>query len=274
MLVCQEFTNQVALERERGMPVTAHMDGLTSITAIAKLQCGFIDYVVAPLWNTVANLFPEVQCAGSNLTRNRVLWKNIQEGLLTPDEAMRQDPPSMHSSVTNTPASELATEPTSAHPASPSAETQVNSPVPMIQPVASIGTKDITGIAETLAGVAEEAAAPAADTTVVAQSPAVVEQGNDGATLPVVSNVAVTDANALATLPVVSNVAVTDANALATLPIVSDVAVTDANALATLPIVSNVAVTDANAPATLPVGSDVGGAPLEAPAESAETTPS
>jgi hypothetical protein len=235
MLVCQEFTNQVALERERGMPVTAHMDGLTSITAIAKLQCGFIDYVVAPLWNTVANLFPEVQCAGSNLTRNRVLWKNIQEGLLTPDEAMRQDPPSMHSSVTNTPASELATEPTSAHPASPSAETQVNSPVPMIQPVASIGTKDITGIAETLAGNA-----PAADTTVVAQSPAVVEQGNDGATLPVVS----------------------------------DVAVADADALATLSVVSNVAVTDANAPATLPVGFDVAGAPLEAPAESAETTPS
>ena len=43
------------------MDVSAFMDGLDSVEAIAKLQCNFIDYVVSPLWTSIGVIFPSMQ---------------------------------------------------------------------------------------------------------------------------------------------------------------------------------------------------------------------
>ena len=53
VLVCQEFSDQVAREKQQKIEVSAFMDGLDTPEAIAKLQCNFIDYVVAPLWSSI-----------------------------------------------------------------------------------------------------------------------------------------------------------------------------------------------------------------------------
>jgi len=86
-MVCAEFTSQVAQERALGLPVAPHMDNLTSITAIAKLQGGFVSFVVAPFWNAVAAALPELGDAPVNMKRNLELWKQVEEGKLTEADA-------------------------------------------------------------------------------------------------------------------------------------------------------------------------------------------
>lgn len=76
-LVCAEFSAQVAAEKAQGLPFAPHMDGLTSRLAVAKLQIGFIDYVVSPLWNAVGTILPEFKVAVSNMATNRGKWKAI-----------------------------------------------------------------------------------------------------------------------------------------------------------------------------------------------------
>jgi hypothetical protein len=87
-MVCAEFTAQVAQERALGLPVAPHMDNLTSLTAIAKLQGGFVSFVVAPFWNAVAAALPELGDAPVNMRRNVDLWKQVEEGKLTEAEVM------------------------------------------------------------------------------------------------------------------------------------------------------------------------------------------
>lgn len=79
-LVCAEFTAQVEAEKRAGLPFAPHMDGLTSELAVAKLQFGFVSYIVAPLWTAVATAFPELADARANLTRNQAHWKSIVDG--------------------------------------------------------------------------------------------------------------------------------------------------------------------------------------------------
>ena len=79
-LVCAEFSAQVAREKAEGLPFAPHMDGLTNPVAVAKLQLGFIDYVVAPLWNSMGVIFPELKVASDNLASNRGKWKAIADG--------------------------------------------------------------------------------------------------------------------------------------------------------------------------------------------------
>lgn len=51
-LVSTEFRFQVRQERQLGLPVTAFMD-LADVRAVAKLNIGFVDFVVAPLFAAV-----------------------------------------------------------------------------------------------------------------------------------------------------------------------------------------------------------------------------
>lgn len=76
-LVCTEFTEQVNKEKAEGLPFAPHMDGLTTLLTKAKLQLGFIDYVVAPLWNSIVNIIPEMKCAADCMVVNRNKWKAI-----------------------------------------------------------------------------------------------------------------------------------------------------------------------------------------------------
>ena len=78
--VCAEFTAQADRERELGLPVTAFMLGLDNEVSIAKLQLGFLDYVVGPLWKAVSELFPETAECHENLKANRERWAKIKDG--------------------------------------------------------------------------------------------------------------------------------------------------------------------------------------------------
>ena len=55
--VTTEFSRQANKERELQLPVTTFMDGLDSQVKIAKLQIGFFDWMVKPLYNTLGILF-------------------------------------------------------------------------------------------------------------------------------------------------------------------------------------------------------------------------
>lgn len=90
-LVCAEFSAQVALEKAAGLPFAPHMDGLTTDAAIAKLQVGFIDFVVSPLWTAIGTILPELSPLVANMGRNRATWKAIQEGTTTVGEAIEKD---------------------------------------------------------------------------------------------------------------------------------------------------------------------------------------
>lgn len=78
-LVCSEFREQVQREKAEGLPFAPHMDGLTTAKAIAKLQTGFIDYVVAPLWSTMGQVFVELQPLSVSLSANRQNWQTIYD---------------------------------------------------------------------------------------------------------------------------------------------------------------------------------------------------
>jgi hypothetical protein len=84
MMVCEEFSAQVAREKAEGLPFAPHMDGLTSPQAVAKLQVGFVDYVVAPLWNALANIMPEFKELTGHMAANRGTWKAIADGSVQP----------------------------------------------------------------------------------------------------------------------------------------------------------------------------------------------
>ena len=78
--ICEEFSLQAKKERQMGLQVTPFMDNLKSEIEIAKLQCGFVNYVVLPLWKIVAALFPKVAHFEANCVRNAELWQHIIDG--------------------------------------------------------------------------------------------------------------------------------------------------------------------------------------------------
>ncbi len=62
--VAREFQNQAREERRLMLPVTSFMDikGHVNETSkeVAKLNVGFVDFVVSPLWKTIGQMFPEL----------------------------------------------------------------------------------------------------------------------------------------------------------------------------------------------------------------------
>jgi hypothetical protein len=82
--VCEEFSQQARLERDIGLPVTAFMEGLTSEYNIAKLQIGFVNYVILPLWKVTGLLFPKAAQHTVNCTDNVKRWQEIVDGGETP----------------------------------------------------------------------------------------------------------------------------------------------------------------------------------------------
>ena len=76
-LVCLEFSNQVELEKSKCLPFAPHMENLKTLPQIAKLQVGFISYVVMPLWGAVAELFPKAQYCCDNMTKHKERWVEL-----------------------------------------------------------------------------------------------------------------------------------------------------------------------------------------------------
>ncbi len=101
----EEFKSQVAQERELGIPITSFMD-ISDEPALAKLNLGFIDYVVSPIWTVrfivlinllhraashisyiiyfllvyqaLVTLVPELQPSVDNIRSNRTHWEAIK----------------------------------------------------------------------------------------------------------------------------------------------------------------------------------------------------
>ena len=78
--VCEEFSQQAEKEREIGLPVTSFMEGLTNEYSIAKLQIGFVNYVILPLWKVTGLLFPKAAQHTVNCVHNVKKWQEIVDG--------------------------------------------------------------------------------------------------------------------------------------------------------------------------------------------------
>ena len=77
-----EFYAQGDEERERGMKCSPFMDKLEP--SLIKCQMGFMDFIVAPLFQQFTN-FVESKCPGKsireameNLTANKAIWQKVQ----------------------------------------------------------------------------------------------------------------------------------------------------------------------------------------------------
>jgi hypothetical protein len=70
--VTEEFFQQGDKEKLTGLPVSPMMDRAS--TAIPQMQCGFIEFVVAPLFANLIKILPEIHYLGYNLCNNRRIW--------------------------------------------------------------------------------------------------------------------------------------------------------------------------------------------------------
>jgi len=55
----EEFTNQVKMEENLGLPVSMFMKGLDSIQQKGRMQADFARFVLRPLWAEMARLLPD-----------------------------------------------------------------------------------------------------------------------------------------------------------------------------------------------------------------------
>jgi hypothetical protein len=99
-MVASEFKAQTDDEKARGLDVTPFMDIIGPIAAsnknVAKLNLGFINYVVEPLWNSLADFFPELKVCTDNLKENKDVWQAVitkaeEEEALAAAEGGKQD---------------------------------------------------------------------------------------------------------------------------------------------------------------------------------------
>jgi len=72
VMVLDEFAAQVTRERELGIPVTPHMDGLDDESHRAHVQKSFVQYVVQPAWSALTQIASELE---------EVVSMNISENL-------------------------------------------------------------------------------------------------------------------------------------------------------------------------------------------------
>eukprot|EP00949_MAST-11_sp_MAST-11-sp1_P003674 g3674.t1 len=77
--ISKEFSAQAAAEKQRGLEPAAFMCGLDDERHRSKLQVGFIDYVLLPLWEPHTTIFIELRCCYANLVENRKHYGRVAE---------------------------------------------------------------------------------------------------------------------------------------------------------------------------------------------------
>jgi GAF domain-containing protein len=87
--ISEEFNVQVAREQELGMPVLGFMM-TPDDKALCKNETGFASFVVAPMWRSLAVLFPGLQPLIQQLDANLQTWKSLLEQILKEEEAGRE----------------------------------------------------------------------------------------------------------------------------------------------------------------------------------------
>lgn len=73
-LVVNEFWRQGDIEKEMNLAVSLNCDRVGA--SIPKIQKGFIDNVVFPLFNTVVEIFPNLEFVRQNLIDNKKFYDN------------------------------------------------------------------------------------------------------------------------------------------------------------------------------------------------------
>lgn len=76
-LLFAEFFNQGDLEKHQNLPVSFLCDRDT--TTIAKSQPGFVDFIVAPLFMTLAEVMPPLSDLVKQANENKEMWKTYEE---------------------------------------------------------------------------------------------------------------------------------------------------------------------------------------------------
>jgi len=71
--VMTEFYAQSALEKEKGLPVSPHMDPATTTTASG--QIGFISYLCLPFFTEMMKLFPLMKVCCDQMISNKEKWQ-------------------------------------------------------------------------------------------------------------------------------------------------------------------------------------------------------
>lgn len=87
--VHQEFAQQAEECRGLGLPVAPHMDVADSRTR-AKMEVQFIDYVVGPLWERLAQVFPSLQPCVTQMKCNRQCFADMEKAGVAADSASPQ----------------------------------------------------------------------------------------------------------------------------------------------------------------------------------------
>lgn len=79
-LVLKEFREQNEDEVKQNLPLTPHMQNLDDPSVEARVQIGFIDYIVEPTWKLMASFFPEMHSSLlENIAANRAAYEEKLE---------------------------------------------------------------------------------------------------------------------------------------------------------------------------------------------------
>jgi hypothetical protein len=75
--IVAEFRAQARLEVAARLPYTTHMHNIDTPLEVSQLQSGFCDYVLAPLWRALADVFPVLGDRVATLEANSARYKAI-----------------------------------------------------------------------------------------------------------------------------------------------------------------------------------------------------
>jgi hypothetical protein len=79
--VVEEMHEQGKLEERDGFTVAPFMKHPpTDTVEFAKLQVSFIEYIVAPLWRSIATTWPPLQHRVDQMEKNLAFWQSLQDG--------------------------------------------------------------------------------------------------------------------------------------------------------------------------------------------------
>jgi len=84
--VIQEFFAQGDREKAFGLPISPLMNRET--TNIARSQCGFIDVIIAPLYNAMSEIIPQMRECVAHMRYNKDFWSSLS--VLSICEEMRK----------------------------------------------------------------------------------------------------------------------------------------------------------------------------------------
>ena len=79
LFVCMEFDTQAKKEKAAGLTPAPFMANISSMQAVAKLQCTFCDYVIKPYFSALAVVLPELSAQLDRMADHRQKWQQIAD---------------------------------------------------------------------------------------------------------------------------------------------------------------------------------------------------